>query len=279
MGGRVKVGRNEPCPRGSGRKHKKCCWDKGFTWVRDEEGNVIRQIPLDDEALEAFEDQRRRFREEHGADADRDPAARRADGLLGEDPMSRRDRGSALVAALLLSALLLIMGMASLALRSREIEQVRIGRDGLQAKLLAEMGVEEALVKLSKDLRFPPDLGGRKVFGYSEVLYDAGGRVGSYTVRVDVGDRVEQESAYQDPDFWTLRITSWGHVERQAEVRQAMWVPVATHRIVAELDMSPKDRSKAAAGAESPRTATLESPYYTNPNYFRLIRWEDGTAF
>ena len=25
----AKVGRNDPCPCGSGKKHKKCCWGKG----------------------------------------------------------------------------------------------------------------------------------------------------------------------------------------------------------------------------------------------------------
>ncbi len=29
---RKKLSRNAPCPCGSGKKYKHCCWDKGFEW-------------------------------------------------------------------------------------------------------------------------------------------------------------------------------------------------------------------------------------------------------
>lgn len=41
-----RVGRNELCPCGSGKKYKHCCWNKGFQWVRDSEGNLCREMPL-----------------------------------------------------------------------------------------------------------------------------------------------------------------------------------------------------------------------------------------
>ena len=31
---------NAPCPCGSGKKYKHCCWDKGFEWVEDEAGTA-----------------------------------------------------------------------------------------------------------------------------------------------------------------------------------------------------------------------------------------------
>ena len=48
---RVKVGRNELCPCASGKKYKACCIDKGFTWVRDEAGEISRDIPLDPDLM------------------------------------------------------------------------------------------------------------------------------------------------------------------------------------------------------------------------------------
>jgi len=46
-----KEGRNEPCPCGSGRKCKHCCWKKGFDWAVDEHGDLHRRIPIDDAEL------------------------------------------------------------------------------------------------------------------------------------------------------------------------------------------------------------------------------------
>jgi uncharacterized protein YecA (UPF0149 family) len=46
-----KLGRNEPCQCGSGRKYKHCCWQKKFEWVVDEHGDVHRRVPIDDPRL------------------------------------------------------------------------------------------------------------------------------------------------------------------------------------------------------------------------------------
>lgn len=62
----VKVGRNDPCPCESGKKYKRCCVDKGFTWVQAEDGKFFREIPLDDEMMGILELQRERFIEKHG---------------------------------------------------------------------------------------------------------------------------------------------------------------------------------------------------------------------
>jgi len=35
-----KISRNAFCHCGSGKKYKKCCEDKDFEWVEDEDGNL-----------------------------------------------------------------------------------------------------------------------------------------------------------------------------------------------------------------------------------------------
>ena len=63
---RVKISRNDPCPCGSGAKYKRCCIDKGFTWVRDADGTVFREIPITEEMRELLELQKQKFIEKHG---------------------------------------------------------------------------------------------------------------------------------------------------------------------------------------------------------------------
>jgi hypothetical protein len=59
---RSKLGRNDACPCGSGKKYKNCCWGKRFSWVVDEQGNICREVPIDDPEMRA------EFREQHGRD-------------------------------------------------------------------------------------------------------------------------------------------------------------------------------------------------------------------
>jgi hypothetical protein len=63
-----KISRNAPCPCGSGRKYKHCCWGKGFDWVGDEQGPVGREVPLSTETLALLEAQRQRFQQQLGRD-------------------------------------------------------------------------------------------------------------------------------------------------------------------------------------------------------------------
>ena len=63
-----KVGANAPCPCGSGRKYKKCCIDKGFEYLEDEEGGITKAIPLSPELRELFGMQLEKFREKFGRD-------------------------------------------------------------------------------------------------------------------------------------------------------------------------------------------------------------------
>ena len=63
---RRKVSHNAPCPCGSGKKYKKCCWGKGFDWEEDESGNLFKSAPISPEIAEVLNEQRRKFIEKHG---------------------------------------------------------------------------------------------------------------------------------------------------------------------------------------------------------------------
>ena len=56
-----KISRNAPCPCGSGKKYKKCCWGKGFDYVEDDAGTVFKQIPVSDEMADVLQEQKRKF--------------------------------------------------------------------------------------------------------------------------------------------------------------------------------------------------------------------------
>jgi hypothetical protein len=61
--------RNAPCPCGSGKTYGRCCLNKGFEYLVDEEGDIFKSIPMSDELAEALEEQKRKFVEKY----DREP--------------------------------------------------------------------------------------------------------------------------------------------------------------------------------------------------------------
>ncbi len=54
------------CPCGSGKKYGRCCGDKGFEWLEDEEGNIYKSTPMSQEVKEVLENLRREFIAKHG---------------------------------------------------------------------------------------------------------------------------------------------------------------------------------------------------------------------
>ena len=68
---RKRISRNAPCPCGSGKKYKHCCYGKGFEFVEDEAGGVFRSTPLSGEMKTMLEGQRQKFIEKYG----REPGA------------------------------------------------------------------------------------------------------------------------------------------------------------------------------------------------------------
>jgi hypothetical protein len=69
---RKKVSRNAPCPCGSGKKYKKCCWGKGFDWEEDEGGNLYQSTPISPEVADILQAQRQKFIDQHGREPGRD---------------------------------------------------------------------------------------------------------------------------------------------------------------------------------------------------------------
>jgi hypothetical protein len=63
---RKKLPRNAPCPCGSGKEYNNCCWDKGFDWLEDEDGNIFKSVPVSDELAEIIEEQHQKFAKEFG---------------------------------------------------------------------------------------------------------------------------------------------------------------------------------------------------------------------
>ena len=187
-------------------------------------------------------------------------------------------RGSTLVTVLLLSAVLILMGMSAVYTQSRNYVVGHFEREEAQAGLLARAGLDEALLKWSKDVRFPPLPHDRTTFGSSERVYDpeTGVLLGGWTVTWDLSRRGPSTpgldptaaSTYDYP-WYLVRIASEGYLlDEKGEV-------TSRRRIYAELDVSPKGRgSSFAAGDADPSQAG----YYTNPNYFRLVRVEEEGA-
>lgn len=181
-----------------------------------------------------------------------------------------RRRGSVLVLSLLVGTVLLLLGFGLLLMQSRAYDEARMLRDHAQAGLLARAGVQSAMLRLSKDARFPPRLGGRTTFTFSETLTALdGGKTGRYTVTVDVSNRAAPASAdpraidtYRYPGF-TVRIRSTGQVTGNDEQVRA------SRTVDAEVDLSPTRRGTAPTFAD-------DDVVNTNPGYFRFMRWEDG---
>lgn len=61
-----KIPRNSPCPCGSGKKYKHCCYGKDFEFVEDDDGALFKSIPMNEEMREVLEEQRRKFVEKFG---------------------------------------------------------------------------------------------------------------------------------------------------------------------------------------------------------------------
>lgn len=187
---------------------------------------------------------------------------------------SFRPRGSTLVTVLLLSAVLILMGMSAVYTQSRNYVVNHLEREEAQAGLLAQAGLDEALLKWSKDLRFPPLPHDRKTLGSSERVYDpqSGVLLGGWTVTWDLSRKGPPapgldpaEAAIYDYPWYTVRISSEGYlVDEDGEV-------TSRRRVYAELDVSPKSRGSDFAPGDAVPTRT---GYYTNPNFLRLVRLE-----
>ncbi len=56
-----KLSPNAPCPCESGKPYGRCCYDKGFEYLVDEDGTIFKAVPMPDELAEALDEQKQRF--------------------------------------------------------------------------------------------------------------------------------------------------------------------------------------------------------------------------
>lgn len=151
--------------------------------------------------------------------------------------------------ALLLISFVLVCMLGFLGTRSLEFSNTGRLQQMALAQSLAEAGMEDARVKLEKDMFFPPLQGfGQNNFIYSEDLMDpeTGQLAGSYVVTVD--------HSLRGSPHCVVRLQSVG----TAGPRQN---PRARYRIYAEIDVSSHERATNAVG---------------NPRLYRYILWREG---
>ena len=63
---RKHISRNARCPCGSGKKYKQCCRLKGIEWSVQDDGTVVRSVPVSPEVVEVLEGLRESFCATHG---------------------------------------------------------------------------------------------------------------------------------------------------------------------------------------------------------------------
>ena len=117
----------------------------------------------------------------------------------------------------------------------------------LQARQLAEIGVEDARCKLQRDIDFPPPASrDQRAFSYIENYLDpfTNLSLGTYTVTIDL--------TYRDAPYHLVVVRSVGFVQSGGEI--------AMKTLVVELDVSPEDR---------------DSPGDENPHYLQTLRWRE----
>jgi len=165
----------------------------------------------------------------------------------------RRRKGSVLIIVLLLLSILFIMGMAMLGIKATQARSSVLMKNSLIARQLALSGMEDARVKLCKDMNFPPRGSLRDfLFSYSEKLQYPGDSMpaGEYEVTIDTSWNEPANSADYDQKILVISV---------GIVRDTAGSITARHRMSAFLDTSEILRGGAAA----------------NPYLYQYIDWQD----
>jgi hypothetical protein len=63
---RKKVSRNAPCPCGSGKKYKHCCYGKDFDFVESDDGTIGREVEMTEELRDVTNALMESFELRHG---------------------------------------------------------------------------------------------------------------------------------------------------------------------------------------------------------------------
>ncbi len=167
--------------------------------------------------------------------------------------MNKRVQGSVLIIVLLLIMVLFLMGMTMLGIKSTQAKSAVMTRYSIIAREIAIAGIEDARVKLTKDIDFPPgECAYGAPFSYCETLQycDTEAPVGEYLVNVDF--QKNDPTQYSSFDN-TIKVTSVG------TARGPNNSIMARYRISALLDTRKKNRFGAGA----------------NPRRYKYIEWQD----
>lgn len=165
-------------------------------------------------------------------------------------------RGFLLVVAMLLCLMLVVMGMGFLGKRGGQYQAALEQARAAQARALAEAGIEDAMLKLNKDLFFPPPGDGEQTqFSYSEELRDVGGElVGTYFVTVD--SRRASSPDPPDPSYPSVFL-----VESRGVLGKDPEHPLAVVRVRMEVDLDEGDPQGVEENAEPYRI----TDWHANP--------------
>jgi hypothetical protein len=158
-------------------------------------------------------------------------------------------KGSVLIASLFLTIILMILGMAFLAVKASQYKKSTMRKDYALVNSIARAGMEDARIKMEKDQDFPPPGDDdQKVFSYWEIFYDIDGItiLGTYCVTID--------STMAAAPYQIVKITSIGFAGPLEK-------PVVKKKIEAELDIAQKMRT---------------NPNVANPDYFKLVNWQES---
>lgn len=159
-----------------------------------------------------------------------------------------RHRGFLLVSVLLITIILLTLGLAFLGKRAIQYRRVLHYEQAAQAKELAESGMNDVLLKLERDIDFPPIAVDQSAFSYTEEVNIGGQRVGTYRVTIDGAYRFRPYS------IWIL--TSEGLVGPNPAK------PLARRKFRAEFDLQPYSRLTGDVTEK-------------NPFYYTVIQFQD----
>lgn len=157
-----------------------------------------------------------------------------------------KKRGFILVMSLMLCLLLFVVGIAYLGLKASQYRSASEAQLALQAKALAESGLEDFRVKLDRDSEFPPQTADNGLYSYREQLTIGGVVRGSYNVSVD--------SNYAVTPFLILVVTCTGEVGASAQTG------ISRRSLRAEIDIAPFLRSDGTT---------------PNPNFRHIINVQD----
>ena len=157
-----------------------------------------------------------------------------------------KKRGFILILALLLCLLLFVAGIAFLGLKANQYRSASSAQLAVQAKALAEAGLEDFRLKLNRDSQFPPQADDSGLYSYHDEIVVSGKVQGGYTILLDTN--------YAGDPFNLLIVTCTGEVGASSQTSLARRV----FRV--EVDIAPFLRSDSNV---------------PNPNFRHIINVQD----